>query len=224
MSSGRSARPCSARKTAPQVRADRQLALERSQRLGHMTGASWFFVSLVRHSREHGGGGLLRWDSERETAAYLDHYPGTGTDAGPYPDGLGIWAEEDRDIAFLVEFDTGTEHLPQLTGKLTGYAEKARMPGGLVFRMPVLFCFPTARREQTARRALAAATASLDLQIATAALDSRITCPACETTWMPLHGRHAPMRLINLGDALPDLWRTEREQHEHERRELDQER
>jgi hypothetical protein len=140
------------RKWVPQVRADRQLALERSQRLGHMTGASWFFVALVRHSREHGGGELLRWDSERETAAYLDHYPGTGTSAGPYPDGLGIWAEDGRDIAFLLEYDTGTEHLPQLTGKLTGYAEKARMPGGLVFRMPILFCFPTPRREQTARK------------------------------------------------------------------------
>jgi hypothetical protein len=92
---------------------------------------------------------------------------GTGTSARTYPDGLGIWAEENRDIAFLLEYDTGTEHLPQLTG----YAEKARMPGGLVSRMPVLFCFPTPRREQTARKALAATTASLDLQIATAALD-----------------------------------------------------
>jgi hypothetical protein len=34
----------------PQVRADRQLALERSQRLGHMTGASWFFLSLAKHA------------------------------------------------------------------------------------------------------------------------------------------------------------------------------
>ena len=39
----------------PMVRADRQLALERSQRLGHMTGASWFFVALARHAREGGG-------------------------------------------------------------------------------------------------------------------------------------------------------------------------
>lgn len=44
----------------PQVRTDRQLALERSQRLGHMTGASWFFVALVQHAREHGGGELLQ--------------------------------------------------------------------------------------------------------------------------------------------------------------------
>jgi hypothetical protein len=53
------------------VRADRQLALERSQRLGHMTGASWFFVALARHAREHGGGELLKWDGEGEASDYL---------------------------------------------------------------------------------------------------------------------------------------------------------
>ena len=40
------------KKWASQVRADRQLAwqlaLERSQRLGHMTGASWFFADPAR--------------------------------------------------------------------------------------------------------------------------------------------------------------------------------
>jgi DNA-binding CsgD family transcriptional regulator len=55
----------------PMVRADRQLALERSQRLGHMTGASWFFVALARHTREHGGGELLKWDGEGEASDYL---------------------------------------------------------------------------------------------------------------------------------------------------------
>ena len=52
-------------KRAPQVRADRQLALERPQRLGHMTGASWF-AALARHAREHGGGELRAWLSEQE--------------------------------------------------------------------------------------------------------------------------------------------------------------
>src|SRR6266516_7367636 len=57
------------RKWAPQVRADRQLALERSQRLAHMVGANWFFVSLARHARS-GGGELRRWEAERPTAEY----------------------------------------------------------------------------------------------------------------------------------------------------------
>jgi hypothetical protein len=204
------------KKWLPQVRADRQLALERSQRLGHMTGASWFFVAIARHAREHGGGELLSWLSEQEATARL--YETTwDAERSPHPDGLGIWAEQGRDICFLLEYDTGSEHLPLLSDKLPGYAEHARR--SLAFKVPILFCFPAPRREQTARKALAATAASLDLQIATAALDPRVTCPACGPTWMPLHSRHGPMRLIDLGDVLPDPWRIAREQYERERRE-----
>jgi hypothetical protein len=208
------------KKWASQVRADRQLALERSQRLGHMTGASWFFAALARHTREHGGGELTAWLSEQEliTRLYL-HRPARDDGSTPHPDGLGIWAEDGRDIVFLLEYDTGSEHLPQLAGKLPGYADHARRDPSLTLNAPILFCFPTPRREQTARKALAAATASRDLQIATAALDPRVTCPACGPAWMPLHGGHGPMRLIDLADVLPDPWRAEREQYEREPRE-----
>jgi hypothetical protein len=181
-----------------------------------MTGTSWFFVALARHAREHGGGELQSWLSEQEVTEWM--YLSTwDAEHNPHPDGLGIWAESNRDICFLLEYDTGTEHLPQLAGKLPGYADQARHQ--LVFRAPLLFCFLTPRREQTARKALAATTASLSLQIATAALDPRVTCPACGPAWMPLHGRHQPMRLIDLADVLPDPWRTAREQEERERRE-----
>jgi Replication-relaxation len=47
----------------PQVRADQQLALERSARLAHMTGRNWFFVALARQARE-GGGELREWLNE----------------------------------------------------------------------------------------------------------------------------------------------------------------
>jgi hypothetical protein len=202
------------RKWAPQVRADRQLALERSQRLGHITGASWFFVALVRHAREHGGGELLKWDGEGEASDYLY---ARQRELGPRPDGLGVWAQDGTDIAFLLEYDAGTEHLPQLTAKLTGYAENARV--NLALTMPLLFCFPTPRREQTARKALAATAVSHGLQIATAALDPRVTCPACGPVWLPLHGGHPPMRLVDLADVLPDPWRSQHGdggQHQHE--------
>lgn len=204
------------KKWLPQVRVDRQLALERSQRLGHMTGTSWFFVALARHAREHGGGELHSWLSEQEVTErmYLSTWD---AEHNPHPDGLGIWAEGDRDVCFLLEYDTGTEHLPQLADKLPGYAENAR--NQLVFKAPILFCFLTHRREQTARKALAATTASLSLQIATAALDPRVTCPACGPAWMPLRGGHEPMRLIDLAYVLPDPWKSAREQEERERRE-----
>jgi hypothetical protein len=39
------------RKWLAAVRADRQVALARSQRLAHLTGVNWFFVSLVAHAR-----------------------------------------------------------------------------------------------------------------------------------------------------------------------------
>ena len=181
-----------------------------------MTGASWFFVALARHAREHGGGELLRWDGEGEASDYLY---ARSRELGPRPDGLGVWAQDGTDIAFLLEYDTGTEHLPQLVGKLTGYAEQAGT--NTVLTMPLLFCFPTARREQSARKALAATAASLDLQIVTAALDPRVTCPVCGPAWMPLHGSHAPMRLIDLGGVLPDPWRTGPEHDEQDQHELD---
>ncbi len=38
----------------------------------------------------------------------------------PHPDGLGIWAEGGRDIVFLLEYDTGSEHLPRLAGYSKG--------------------------------------------------------------------------------------------------------
>ena len=84
--------------------------------------------------------------------------------------------------------------------------------------MPILFCFPTPRREQSARKALAATRESRDLQIATAALDPAVTCPACEPAWMTLHGGHGPMRLIDLDTVLPDPWRQARAREEQERR------
>jgi Replication-relaxation len=43
------------REMPPHVRAGRQVALQRSQRLAHMTGANWFFVSLAAQARRGGG-------------------------------------------------------------------------------------------------------------------------------------------------------------------------
>jgi hypothetical protein len=109
--------------------------------------------------------------SEQEVTARL--YETTwDAERSPHPDGLGIWAEQGRDICFLLEYDTGSEHLTQFADKLPGYAEHAQR--SLAFKMPILFCFPTPRREQTARKAIAATAASLYLQIATAALDPRV--------------------------------------------------
>jgi hypothetical protein len=201
------------RKWLPQVRADRQLALERSQRLAHMTGANWFFVALARHARTHGGD-LSRWMGERATADWLYGFgsqPGV-PDGRPHPDGMGIWAEDGTDLVFVLEYDTGTEHLPILVGKLAAYGELARThPGAHPVRVPLLFCFPGPRREQSARRALAASPHAHLLQIATAAFDPEQTSPAGQV-WLPLaDGHERPMRLIDLGAVMPDPWRAARD-------------
>jgi hypothetical protein len=110
------------RRWVPQVRTDRQLALERSQQLAHMTGRNWFFVALARHAR-HGGGQLRAWLNESESAdRYANRVLGGYADRVlPRPDGAGTWAERGREVTFLLEYDTGSENLPRLTGKLGAY-------------------------------------------------------------------------------------------------------
>jgi len=195
----------------PQVHAGRQVALQRSQRLAHMTGANWFFVSLGAVARR-GDGQLRTWLTESHTAEF---FYGLAISLSalaslPQPDGLGVWAEDGREIAFMLEYDTGSEHLAQLARKLDSHARLARVMSRYQQQVPILlFCFLTPRREQTARRALAASTDSLGLSIATTAIDPQVTCPAGQV-WMPLHGSGREVRLIDLGSAIPELDRLAR--------------
>jgi hypothetical protein len=208
----------------PQVRADRRLALERSQRLGHMTGASWFFVSLARHAREGGGElELVEWLNEAETVLSFDR-AAAWTDIRsrfPHPDGAGTWAEDRRQVQFLLEYDTGSENLSVLAGKLDGYQVLAEALAWNDQMCPVvLFCFASPRREQSARRALAATQDAPALRIATAALNPRLTCPA-GPVWLPLlssAGRQ--VRLADLDDAVPDPWLRYRQEEARKRREV----
>ncbi len=124
----------------------------------------------------------LRWKDEQEAAEHL-YVTRWDAESRPHPDGMGIWAEDGTDIVFFLEYDTGTEHQRQLTDKLPGYAEMARV--NMTFQVSIRFCFPTPRREQSTRKAMAASHA---LQIATATLDPSVTCPACGPVWIPLHG------------------------------------
>jgi hypothetical protein len=206
----------------PQVRADRQLALERSQRLGHMTGTSWFFVALARHARE-GGGELAEWLNEAEAVTSFNH-ASTWSDLRsrfPNPDGAGTWAQDGRQVRFLLEHDAGTENLSVLAGKLDGYQALASAMAWNDQVCPVvLFCFTSPRREQTARRALAAAREAPALRIATAALDPRTTSPA-GPVWLPLLTRIASqVPLIDVDDAIPDPWHAYRQDQARKRREV----
>jgi Replication-relaxation len=83
----------------PHVRADRQLSLERSPRLTHMTGRNWFFVALAQDAREHAGE-LREWLNEADTAARYENAAIRQDDRArlPHPDGAGTWAEDGRAV------------------------------------------------------------------------------------------------------------------------------
>jgi hypothetical protein len=205
------------KKWAPQVRADRQLALERSQRLAHMTGINGFFSALAARARA-GGGELAEWLNETQAAGRCRGqalYAGE-RDKLPNPDGLGTWAEDGQRVTFWLEYDTGTETLSRLTAKLDGYGvlASAMAQAGRACP-PLLFCLPGPRREQSARRALAGSVEVRGLRIATAAIDPRVTCPA-GPVWQPL-GAPGQVRLAGLA-ALPDPWQAYRDDLAAQRR------
>ena len=193
------------------VRADRQLALERSQRLAHLVGVNWFFAALAAHTRGAGARTELQlWLSETGAAGWLQGRAAArlAWDGPPRPDGLGVLAEHGQQVTFLLEYDTGSEHLAQLAGKLPGYGRLAAAMAEVDHACPLLlFCFPGPRREQAARRALAGCSDSPALRIATSALDPEQTSPA-GPVWLPLLPGWAGgrVRLCALDAALPDPW------------------
>lgn len=214
---------------ATAVRADRQIALERSQRLAHMTGANWFFIALARHARQAGADGemeLREWLNEAQAGEWvLTHarYLSSGREV-PRPDGLGVWAEDGRETAFFLEYDTGSEHLAQLGGKLPGYGDAAKHMADRDATCPLLlFCFPTARREQAARSALAPCPDTPGLRIATTAIDPEHTSPA-GPVWLPLPGAHTSgqVALSALDTAIPDPWAQYRADTKRKRQEARQ--
>jgi len=200
------------RKWVTAVRAGRQLALEHSQRLAHLLGVNWFFAALAAHARQADSDcGLRVWLNETDAHEWLFEQVLATYDHRdlPNPDGLGTWAQDGLKVTFLLEYDNGSEHLPQLTGKLGGYGglAKAMATSGHVCPL-LLFCFPTPRREQAARRALAARHDASAMRIATTAINPEHTSPA-GPVWLPLGhvgNSGGQMALSALGAALSDPW------------------
>ena len=204
------------------VRTDRQLALERSQRLAHLVGVNWFFAALAAGARSAGPGAeLLLWLNEAATAGWLQGRAAArlAWEGPPRPDALGCWAEHGQQVTFMLEYDTGSEHLPQLAGKLAGYSRLARAMADVEQLCPaLLFCFAGPRREQAARHALASAGEATALRIATTGLDPEHASPA-GPVWLPLLPGWAGGRvaLCALDAALPDPWGVYRDQRARER-------
>jgi hypothetical protein len=130
-------------------RRDRALSIALSPALGHTIGANGFFTALAATARHTPGTALERWWSERRCAALWGDLT--------RPDGYGRWLEPApggtvASTDFFLEYDTGTENLDRLLGKLPGYAALAARTG---ITTPVLFALPSPRREAALRAKLA---------------------------------------------------------------------
>lgn len=124
-------------------RRDTAAALAVSQRLGHTVGVNGFFTALLAAARTHPDAQLVTWWAERRCAAAWGSLV--------RPDGYAIWVEGGGRLPFFLEYDTGSERLARLAGKLDGYARLAAAAGHPTW---VCFTFPTFAREAAARRVL----------------------------------------------------------------------
>jgi hypothetical protein len=153
-------------------RHDRALAVGHSLRLAHTVGVNGLYAALVavaRHTTTHtatdtatdtdvdwwGGRAVTAWWPETRCARLWGDLV--------RPDAYARWHEHDgttdREVEFFLEYDTGTEPLTRVAGKLHDYHRLAAATGIIT---PALFWFGTPAREATARDALATTLAALD--------------------------------------------------------------
>ena len=163
-------------------RGDTALVLARGQRLAHAIGISGFYAGLAAEARQ-GRGRLAEWMTEAESARW--------SEGVVRPDGLGVWAEDGREVEFFLEYDRGTETLARLAAKLDGYRRFEEERGASAW---VLFAFTSPGREARARSALHGA----DVPTASAVLgpDDRPS----GAVWSPV-GAGGRLRLAELADA-----------------------
>jgi hypothetical protein len=129
-------------------RRDRALAIALSPRLAHTTGVNAFFTALAARARTTGNAELARWWPEQRCAALWGDLA--------RPDAYGQWREHrpggGAGTDFFLEYDTGTEDLPRLLAKLTGYQMLA---ASTAITTPVLFWLHSPRRETALHARLA---------------------------------------------------------------------
>ena len=165
-------------------KADRALVLGGSQKLLHLLAINGFYADLTGYARHHPDADLLDWMTEEESSRWSDEIV--------RPDAYGVWQHAEKSVEFFLEYDRGTEVLARLAGKLAGYERFEAESGSAAW---VLFAFPSARRETTARRALAGATCA----VATAA--APVTSQPHDAIWSPLGNRDDRVRLAELADV-----------------------
>src|SRR5205085_2251764 len=77
----------------------------------HRVGVTGFFCALLGPARQRDDAELRAWSSERRCGATWGEVV--------RPDRYGLWAEGGREVAFLLEYDLGTETQARLTASST---------------------------------------------------------------------------------------------------------
>ncbi len=148
-------------------------------KLDHQLGVNDFFCALAAHrnparlrdtGRDGEVSGLTQWWSERRCTEFFWKYQGGGHETRLRPDGYGCWEEHRRAVRFFLEYDTGTESLAKVTGKIDDYSAFPTDAFGVL-----LFSVHSPRREIALRAALRRALGGGDpgFVIATAARDGK---------------------------------------------------
>ncbi len=138
------------------ITADQKLA--HSAKLPHLLEVHDFFIALISRCRQTPGHRVVRWWSEKRCTLEWSDY-GVPT---VRPDGHGIVRGPSESCSFILELDRGTERGDRLTDKSKKYAWMARRnrspkgEGGRPDIDAVLYAFPSARRELSARDRLVA--------------------------------------------------------------------
>lgn len=172
--------------------------------LPHLLGVNQFFIDLAGYARTNEYARLERWwpasRCRRVGALTADHDDPLMLAYIPRirPDGHGIWVGGGRRVPFFVEHDTGTEPLPRLVDKLSGYADLFRKINQV---WPVLFWLHSAAREQHLHQRLTEA--GIRQPVATAVRDDaqRAGKSPAEDVWW-LHRHEGPPLCLNELDFL----------------------
>jgi hypothetical protein len=191
------------------------LAIAHSQRLDHPVGTNTVLTALATATSTGTGTttggagtaggaaptgtGLVVWWGERRCAAAWGDLV--------RPDAAAVWRSPGgRQLAFAVEYDTGSEPLARVAGKLADYADLAAALGQ---QLPVLFALPSTAREAALHQMLdptALRPAGGGLLVATAAADhaAAVGGPAGRV-WRPAapQRRAARVSLDQLAAAWP---------------------
>lgn len=191
----------------------RQLALSARPDLPHTTGCHDTLVALAARGRVRGAGRLAVWWSARSAATVWGDLI--------HPDAYALWQNTHDttggtgECVFFYEYDTGTESLTQLLGKLPGYRRFRDQQDG---SHPILIHLPTPAREQRVHQQLAADPPGVPVATTTPpATELALGAALDAAVWLPAGAPHRhtlsalPAAFTRLGHRLRPALRYDRD-------------